>query len=295
VRSSLPTGAYVFGDFCTGEIFMMQSGLDTSPVLLDTTMNISSFGQDESGEIYVVGLGGTVHRIVNPETVNCRPITVLPAVITVQGVYCFTGDLTTAITTGHAIEIQTNNVVLDLNGFTLGGLGAGLGTNAVGLHALDRQNITIKNGTIRGFLAGIMLEDAGASQGHVVEDMRADQNTYIGIDVQGSGNIVRNNQVVTTGGSTVSGANANAYGIVVTGPGPRVLNNNVITTVKQGSGTAWGIYLFSVTSGLVVNNRITEADKGIEYFGGSTGKYRDNLTFTVTTPFTGGTNAGDNS
>jgi len=66
VRSSLPTGAYVFGDFCTGESFMMQSGLDTSPVLLDTTMNISSFGQDESGEIYVVGLGGTVHRIVNP-------------------------------------------------------------------------------------------------------------------------------------------------------------------------------------------------------------------------------------
>jgi glucose/arabinose dehydrogenase len=66
VRSSLPTGAYVFGDFCTGEIFMMQTGLDTSPVLLDTSMNITSFGQDESGEIYVVGQAGTVDRIVNP-------------------------------------------------------------------------------------------------------------------------------------------------------------------------------------------------------------------------------------
>ena len=59
VRSSLPTGAYVFGDYCTGEIFMKQDGLNTSPVLLDTALNISSFGEDESGEIYVVGLGGT--------------------------------------------------------------------------------------------------------------------------------------------------------------------------------------------------------------------------------------------
>jgi glucose/arabinose dehydrogenase len=66
VQSSLPTGTYVFADYCTGEIFMLQNGLNTSPVILDTTMNIPSFGEDESGEIYVVGHGGSVHRIVNP-------------------------------------------------------------------------------------------------------------------------------------------------------------------------------------------------------------------------------------
>jgi hypothetical protein len=113
--------------------------------------------------------------------VNCTPITVLPAVIIVQGIYCFTGHLATAITSGNAIDIQTNNVVLDLNGFKLGGLAAGLGTNAFGIRADNRQNITIKNGTIRGFLAAIVLIDAGTSQGHVVEDMRADQNTFVGI------------------------------------------------------------------------------------------------------------------
>ena len=43
-----------------------------------------------------------------------------------------------------------------------------------------------------------------------------------------------------------------------------------------------------------MNNRITEADRGIDYFGGSTGKYRDNLTFGVATPFTGGTPIGTN-
>ena len=60
-RSALLTGAYVYGDFCTGEIFMLSGGAQT--VLLDTTLQIASFGEDEAGEIYVVGLGGTVHRI----------------------------------------------------------------------------------------------------------------------------------------------------------------------------------------------------------------------------------------
>ena len=89
--------------------------------------------------------------------------------------------------------------MLDLNGFKLGGLAAGPGTTASGIQALNRQNITIKNGTIRGFFRGILLRnDSGASQGHVVEDIRADQNRFGGIEVQGSGTIVRNNQVVAT-------------------------------------------------------------------------------------------------
>ena len=61
---TLPTGSYVFGDFCTGEILMFDGTNQT--VLMDTTLSISSFGEDEAGEIYVVGLGGTVHRLVNP-------------------------------------------------------------------------------------------------------------------------------------------------------------------------------------------------------------------------------------
>jgi parallel beta-helix repeat protein len=232
------------------------------------------------------------------ETVACTAITTLPAVITVQGIHCFTGNLATTMTSGNAIEIQTNNVVLDLNGFKLGGLAAGLGTNANGIYALDRQNITIKNGTIRGFYRGIFLQDAGASQGHVVEDLRADQNTFTGIEVQGSGNIIRNNQVVATGGSTVFGANADAYGIEGVGRGTRVLNNDVINTVPRGTGsgraidvnTAFGTVVegnrlgnaalpaccgssegVSVSSGLgvlVVNNRITKMIFGISYTGG---------------------------
>jgi hypothetical protein len=231
------------------------------------------------------------------ETVNCTPITALPAIITTQGIYCFTGNLSTAMTIGNAIDIQTNNVVLDLNGFKLGGLAAGLNTQARGIHASNLQNITIKNGTIRGFDIGIFLEGGGASQGHIIEGVRADQNTSAGIDVQGSGVIVRNNQVVATGGTTNSGPNASAFGIFVSGTGPRVLDNDVIDTLKQGAGSAFGILLVSVTGGLAVNNRITVADVGVEYTAGSTGKYRDNLTFNIPTAtrFVGGTDAGNNN
>ena len=67
---ALPAGAYVYGDLCTGEIFQLlppTSG-GAQSVLLDTALNgtLSSFGEDEAGEIYVVGIGGTVDRIAAP-------------------------------------------------------------------------------------------------------------------------------------------------------------------------------------------------------------------------------------
>ena len=80
----------------------------------------------------------------------------------------------------------------------------------------------------------------------------------------------------------------------MTGTGPRVLNNDVFTVTKQGTGIARGIFVGISIGALVVNNRITEADRGIEY-DASTGKYRDNVTFDVTTPYTGGTNIGNNN
>ncbi|MGB7921892.1 MAG: PQQ-dependent sugar dehydrogenase [Pyrinomonadaceae bacterium] len=64
-RSSLPLGAYLYADFCTGEIFTLQNGAQN--LLLDAPRNIASFGEDEAGEIYVVGLGGTIERIVSPQ------------------------------------------------------------------------------------------------------------------------------------------------------------------------------------------------------------------------------------
>jgi hypothetical protein len=61
--ATLPAGSYVYGDLCTGEIFLFESG---SPrVLLGSGLSLSSFGEDEAGEIYVVSTGGSVARLVN--------------------------------------------------------------------------------------------------------------------------------------------------------------------------------------------------------------------------------------
>jgi glucose/arabinose dehydrogenase len=61
-RGTFPPGTYIYGDYCTGETFTFDG--TTQTLLLDTTMNISSFGEDEMGELYVVSLGGTIGRFV---------------------------------------------------------------------------------------------------------------------------------------------------------------------------------------------------------------------------------------
>jgi hypothetical protein len=227
------------------------------------------------------------------ETVNCTSIASLPAVISQPGIYCLAGNLSTSQVTGSAIEIQANSVVLDLNGFKLAGRAAGAGTSAFGIHAVNRQNITIKNGTVRGFMHGIALEmNAGVSQGHIVEDIRADLNTFVGINVQGSGCIVRNNQIADIGGTTVFGQDANAFGIYVAGVGVRVLNNDVSTVTSQGLGNSAGVWTLPAAGVLVENNRFTSATYGAVM---GTGKYRGNLTFGTSVPFSGGTDAGNNN
>lgn len=60
-QNTFPNGTYVYGDYCTGEIFINAS--NTTP-LLDTPRLISSFGEDDDAELYAVGLSGTVEKIV---------------------------------------------------------------------------------------------------------------------------------------------------------------------------------------------------------------------------------------
>ena len=60
------TGFYVFADFTTGRIWSIDSAaqnLVDSDLLIDSSLNIASFGQANSGELYVVNFGGTLHRI----------------------------------------------------------------------------------------------------------------------------------------------------------------------------------------------------------------------------------------
>ncbi|MDZ4339377.1 MAG: hypothetical protein U1B94_04070, partial [candidate division NC10 bacterium] len=60
------TGPYVFGDYCSGRIWGLQKAADgrgNVRELDDTHLRISSFGEDEAGEVYVVDHRGSIFRI----------------------------------------------------------------------------------------------------------------------------------------------------------------------------------------------------------------------------------------
>src|SRR5438876_3313560 len=105
------------------------------------------------------------------ETTFCNAyITTLPYTITMQGHYCFDRNLSTAMTSGNAITINSDFVVVDLNNFKLGGGAAGLGTTTIGIHSDSHRNITIRNGNIRGFLVGIEFLGGSSAGGNVIEN-----------------------------------------------------------------------------------------------------------------------------
>jgi hypothetical protein len=319
--------------------FMAASGTLTFPPGATTaSISVLVLGDtlDEPNEAFVVSLGtpsnATLARDRAQGTILdddgraalCLPIELLPVTITAQGRYCLTHNLSTAQANGAAITIASDFVVLDFGGFKIGGGGAGPGTQATGVYALDRKNVTIENGNIRGFFRGIFLEDSSGSldvsQGHLVQAIRADENTYAGIEVQGRGNVVRNNQVVSTTGTTVFGGSSGTYGIRSFGSGARILNNDVTDTVPVGSGSGFAIEVEQASGGVIEKNRVGNASLGDTYgikatsggdvlvvsnrvalmgfglfYDAATGKYRRNLTAGVGVPYTGGTDAGRNN
>ena len=64
------SGAYLYGDFCSGRIWTLRQGAGgawTSTLLLETAISISSFGEDQAGELYVTDLGsGRIYRFTDP-------------------------------------------------------------------------------------------------------------------------------------------------------------------------------------------------------------------------------------
>ena len=67
-RGSLPewNGIYLYGDYCTGMIWglLNTNGAWQTQLLFDVDITITSFGQDEAGEIYLVSDNGGIFRLV---------------------------------------------------------------------------------------------------------------------------------------------------------------------------------------------------------------------------------------
>ncbi|HEY0505544.1 MAG TPA: hypothetical protein VGD42_18820 [Lysobacter sp.] len=216
---------------------------------------------------------------------NCTgTIESLPATINTQGTWCLKDNLSTAITSGAAITIATNNVTIDCNDFKVGGLAAGDTTDALGIVAGNRLNATIRNCGIRGFRIGIWMTGA-SSAGHLIEDNRLDHNTGDGIEVFGSGHVIRRNRIVDTGGRPASG-NTSAItsfgaevviadnvinGMTVTAVGgdvsainafgnmSEVARNTITGLIPDATGSGVGVNMGGATASSIHDNQILAA------------------------------------
>ncbi|MBI4495127.1 MAG: PQQ-dependent sugar dehydrogenase [Chloroflexi bacterium] len=60
-------GLYLFGDFCSGRVWSLREGPDgtfTMAELLHSNLQISSFGEDEAGELYLAGFNdGAIYQV----------------------------------------------------------------------------------------------------------------------------------------------------------------------------------------------------------------------------------------
>ncbi|MBL8101865.1 MAG: PQQ-dependent sugar dehydrogenase [Anaerolineales bacterium] len=67
-RGSIPewNGIYLYGDYCSGLIWglILTNGIWQNQVLFDTDLLITSFGQDEAGEIYLTSDTGSVFMLI---------------------------------------------------------------------------------------------------------------------------------------------------------------------------------------------------------------------------------------
>ena len=60
-------GAYIYGDFCSGKVWGLRfDGTSVTELmeLVDSSLNISSFGEDKSGNLYVLDRNKGIYKLV---------------------------------------------------------------------------------------------------------------------------------------------------------------------------------------------------------------------------------------
>ncbi|MGD0117656.1 MAG: hypothetical protein ABSD30_06305 [Candidatus Binatus sp.] len=169
-----------------------------------------------------------------------------PYTITTSGSYRLTGQLTVSSTTTDAIDVNTSNVTIDLNGFLI--VGPGASSAADGINATSVQAVTVENGLVIGFKVGVSVGLFG-----IVRNVHADKNVNIGI--QGANNTV------------VQGCTANntseGYGIECSGGGCAISGNTANGNVQAG--------INCTGNGCVISNNTAIADGLVGIACGSSG------------------------
>ncbi len=109
------TGAYIYGDYCSGRIWLLRyenGQVLEDELLINSPFTISSFGVDQDGELYVCNYGGNIQRFVGPPLsgiacsdiaqfqTRCRPGGIIQARVT----------MTDNSHTGEVVEVSIDQV-----------------------------------------------------------------------------------------------------------------------------------------------------------------------------------------
>ncbi|MCP9874365.1 hypothetical protein [Synechococcus sp. Cruz CV-v-12] len=212
--------------------------------------------------------------------------------LALPGSYVLTGNITVA--SGAALAISTDNVTVDLNGYTITSPVTAAATLVIG--GLLRQNVRVRNGTVTGALTGISVP--GASNNIFLEDLTVLNAKTIGINIGIStsrNNVVRRCSIHDTGSTTTAAdGNLTLYGIQTAGSTTRVEDCSVSRMLYLGSGTPTinGIRFTNFTSsgniisGCTVVNDAPITGLGIAGPGSIIGMYRNNAVVNFSSPYT---------
>jgi hypothetical protein len=202
-------------------------------------------------------------------------ITSVPYTISAPGFYYLSGNLTYS-GSGTAITVSANNVTLDLMGFSLTNSGA-IGSTC-GIYMNGRNNVEIRNGTVRGFSYGVYeLGFLGNGTKYSVINVRAYGNNY-GIWFAGYNHLIKGCNVsnntntglyLNTGLISDCVASNNATGIKVAGPANvlgNVVFNNSDVNCYFGTGVATAIMVDRNSAyGQTTNYALAPNTTGVEW------------------------------
>jgi hypothetical protein len=195
----------------------------------------------------------------------------LPYIITASGNYELERDLTYA---GHnnAIEVSADDVVINLNGFSIGNTGNGV----FGVIIQTHSNLTVRNGSILGFQGAVVL---AAPRSRALNLQLV--NNLFGVQVFAKNCAVQDCFIIGTGPAN----NGNGIQLLKSASGVLVKGNQVsefvvalISSVSSGSESAFiGNYVANSGFGLALS---------------SNDLYQGNVVTNCKVPFTGGNAIG---
>lgn len=202
-----------------------------------------------------------------------KTILKLPFVIKKPGAYQLASNLTYN-GVANAIQVEADDVTIDLRGYFISfGGDDPIQQESAGIYALDRKDITVRNGTIRGFYRGIQIKAANQTfnlGGHTIENVRADRCLVEAFHVEGRFSVLRNNSITTV--RRFASGTVNTYGIFASGAGVVVQSNRMVdihVTGGNGANVGYGIYVDASDSSRVTGNTVanTSASANLNTLG----------------------------